>query len=152
MLRSIAVIFYVIGVSGSVSAETFRVADMIVEAPWARASIGTSRPAAAYLVVRNIGRSSDVLTGVEASIAAMAAVHKVEVKKNIAEMGPAGPIAIPAGGSVALEPGAMHIMLMRLQRALKKGERFTMTLIFEKAGRVEISVPIQGIRAKGPPE
>lgn len=41
-------------------------------------------------------------------------------------------------------------MLMKLQRPLKKGERFSMTLVFEKAGRIDMAVPIYGIGASRP--
>lgn len=123
-----------------------------VENPWARASVGTARPTAAYLTIHNLGRNDDVLIGVETPVAGMAEVHKIETKDGIASMGPAGPVAVPAGASVRLAPGGLHAMLMSLKRPLKEGSAFSLTLVFEKAGRIEVSVPVQGIGAKGPPQ
>lgn len=145
-LLSIVFIFFAL----PVSADSTRVGDLIIESPWARASIGTSRPAAAYMTIRNVGKSADVLFGVETSVSGMSEVHKMEMKDGVANMGPAGPIEIPAGAVVELAPGGLHVMLMKLQKPLKKGEGFSMTLVFEKAGRINIAVPIYGIGASGP--
>lgn len=123
-----------------------------IEKPWARASVGTARTTAAYLTIHNAGRNDDVLIGVETPVAGTAEVHKIETKNGVVSMGPAGPVAMPAGASVRLAPGGLHAMLMSLKRPLKEGSAFSLTLVFEKAGRIEVSVPVQGIGAKGPPK
>jgi len=132
------------------SAEPTRLGDLIIETPWARASIGMSRPAAAYITIRNEGKTTDILTGIETTVSAKSEVHKMEMKNGVASMGPAGPVKIPANGSVKLAPGGLHIMLMKLQQPLRKDDRFSMTLIFKDAGRVDISVPIYSVGASGP--
>lgn len=121
-----------------------------VETPWARASIGTSRPAAAYLTIRNNGSESDVLLGVETAVAGIAEVHEVVMTDGVARMGPVGQIPIGAGDTIELKPGGLHVMLMKLSKPLKKGENFTMSLVFEKAGRLNVSVPVMGIGASEP--
>lgn len=87
-----------------VSAEPTRVGDLVIESPWARASIGTSRPAAAYMTIRNVGKSADVLFGVETSVSGKSEVHKVELKDGVATMGPVDLVEIPAGAVVELAP------------------------------------------------
>ena len=52
-------------------------------------------------------------------------------------------------GEVVLEPGGYHIMLMGLAHALEEGSSFPLTLTFEKAGSLEIDVPVQGPGAMG---
>jgi copper(I)-binding protein len=49
-----------------------------------------------------------------------------------------------------MEPGDMHIMLMKLTKKLVEGESFPLTLTFENTGEMTIDVPILGIAAKGP--
>jgi len=132
------------------SADSVRVETLIVETPWARASIGTSRPAAAYLTIRNEGPSPDTLTRVETTVSAMAEIHKIETRNGVSTMEPAGPVEVPANGSIALAPGGLHVMLMKLQKPLARGERFQMTLVFEKAGRVAVTVPIYSVGASQP--
>jgi len=49
---------------------------------------------------------------------------------------------VPAGGSVELKPGGNHIMLIGLTRALNEGDTLTLTFVFEKAGEVNVALPI----------
>ena len=51
-------------------------------------------------------------------------------------------IEIAAGATVTLEPGAMHVMFMGLKQPLVAGETRRVTLMFEKAGAVEIDFPV----------
>lgn len=131
-------------------AETVRKGEIAIDDVWARASIGASRPAAAYLTIRNEGSEPEVLARIESSVSAMAEVHEMTMTDGIARMGPAGAVQIPAGTEVVLKPGGLHVMLMKLKLPLKEGEKFTLTLIFENAGPVDISVPVLGIGASGP--
>jgi hypothetical protein len=52
-------------------------------------------------------------------------------------------VAIPAGGEVKFEPMGYHVMLFNLKQQAKDGERFPLTLTFEKAGVVEVEVAVQ---------
>ena len=132
------------------SAADVYASDLVVEKPWARASIGVSRPTAVYLTIRNGGAVTDVLTMVTTPAAGMAEVHKSEVKDGLARMSPAGNVEVSAGTTAILEPGGLHIMLMELKNPLKKGETISMTLHFENAGPVDVAVPVYGIAASGP--
>lgn len=124
---------------------------IVVEQPWARASLGTSRPAGAYLTLRNLGDTVISLTGLEADISGMASVHQSKTDANgISSMSPAGDIEIPVGGTVALEPGGYHAMLMKLQAPLIEGETFPMTLLFSDDTELTVDVPIFGMGARGP--
>ena len=49
-------------------------------------------------------------------------------------------LAIPAGGTVALKPGSYHVMLIGLKKPLAAGDLFPLTLNFEKAGNVSVTV------------
>jgi copper(I)-binding protein len=152
VLPRILVSFVFLIAATTASAEQVRGGDLVVEMPWARASIGTSRPAAAYLTIKNEGLSADTLLGVKTDAAATPEVHKMEMRDGIANMGPSGPVEVPAQGIVTLAPGGMHVMLRNLNHPLKKGEYFSMTLIFEKEGQINIVVPIYSIGASGPDE
>lgn len=139
--------------AGAVGAQaTGTAGDLAVERPWARASIGTSRPGAAYFSVRNAGNEDDLLTGVETPAAHMAEMHMTEVKDGVSSMAPVETLEIPAGGEATLAPGGIHVMLMMLTAPLKEGERFPMTLVFERAGRIDVSVPVYGLGSRGPDE
>jgi copper(I)-binding protein len=66
------------------------------------------------------------------------------------QMRPLAGVDLPAGQKVTLKPGGMHIMLVGLRQPLKQGDSFPLTLSFEKAGRKEVTVAIQGPGAMGP--
>lgn len=124
---------------------------IVVEQPWARASIGTSRPGGAYLALRNEGDVPVYLVGLRADISAMPSIHETQTNdEGVSRMLPAGDIEIPVGGTLALEPGSYHIMLMKLQSPLVEGETFPMTLLFSDGLEKEVVVPVLRIGARGP--
>lgn len=58
-------------------------------------------------------------------------------------MTPVDRIDVPAGGSVALEPGGYHIMLLGLTAPLEAGTTVEVTLTFENAGEVAVSADVR---------
>jgi len=108
---------------------------IVIEQPWARASIGKN--GAAYVTVINHGNSVDKL---------------VDTHKNdggIMRMRHIKSIPVPVGSSVSLKPGGHHIMMMGLTQKLKMGAEFPLTLVFEKAGKMTVNVKIKSAGALG---
>ena len=125
--------------------------DVVVEGAWSRASIGTSRPGAAYMTIGNTGDEAVSLTEIRTDIAMMPEIHRTSTNdQGVSSMTPAGEIEIGPGEAVALEPGGLHAMLMRLQRPMAEGDRFQLTLVFSDGGEVVVDVPILGVAARGP--
>lgn len=118
---------------------------------WARATPPTIENGAAYLVIRNSGRRDDVLVGARTPRAPGAELHR-STSGGMASMQHTPRVRVPAGGRVAFEPGGRHVMLTGLQTPLTAGERFPLTLVFERAGELEVMVPVQPATAMGPPE
>ncbi len=125
--------------------------DIAIEDAWARASIGVSRPGAAYMTVRNTGTDPVTLVGLETPLAMMPQIHETKTDATgMSSMAPAGDIVIAPGESVFLEPGGLHAMLMRLQSKMVEGESFSLTLVFAGEETVTVNVPILDIAARGP--
>jgi copper(I)-binding protein len=59
-------------------------------------------------------------------------------------------LTIEPGKTVKLAPGGYHLMMMDLKEPLKQGDKVPVTLEFEKAGKVTVSLDVQGLGAKGP--
>ena len=127
-----------------------RAADIAVSDAWARATVGKSRPAAAYMVIENKGAQADRLVGLSSAKAGMTEAHKTEMTDGVMKMMPAGELEVPAGGRIELKPGGLHIMLMKLKEPLVEGESVTIDLVFEQAGPVAVTVPVKSIGASGP--
>ncbi len=58
-------------------------------------------------------------------------------------MRPVDSIAVPAGETVALEPGGFHVMLTGLKEALEVGDTFEIVLDFESGKQVTTSVEVR---------
>jgi len=97
--------------------------------------------AAAYFTVRNIGHEPAVLVGIDSPLAAAAMLHESSVLAGESRMRPVERLVIPAGGSVTLKPGGLHVMLHELASALAAGQRVPLVLHF--AGGKEIRVAAQ---------
>ncbi len=59
-------------------------------------------------------------------------------------------LAIEPGKTVKLAPGGYHLMMMDLKNPLKQGDRVPVTLEFEKAGKVQVTLDVQAVGAPGP--
>jgi len=128
-----------------------RVGAIEVRTAWARASIGTQRPAAAYVTIRNTGERPDRLARVETPLARNAEVHETVETNGRASMRPVGALELPPKEEVRLAPGGMHIMLMQLSEPLKEGGKLPLTFVFERAGAVTVDAEIAGVAASTPP-
>lgn len=125
-------------------------AEIKVEQAWARASIGTSRPAAAFVTITNTSKHAMILTSLTSSVAGMVEVHKTVKDGTVIKMVPAGPIEIPAGGRLEMAPGGYHIMLIALTRAVKKGEILDLTLHFSDGTETKATATVMGPGALEP--
>lgn len=150
LLAVLAPLFSIIALPGIALAESEHI---VVEKAWARASIGVKRPGAAYMIIVNTGSEDATLTGLASPIAMKPEIHRTSTNAaGVSSMAPAGDIVIGPGEAVALEPGGLHAMLMRLQSPLIKGKTFPITLMFADGGEVTVDVPILSIGARGPGE
>jgi copper(I)-binding protein len=61
----------------------------------------------------------------------------------------AGGLEIAPGATVELKPGGYHVMFMDLTRQLQQGESVKGTLVFEKAGKVEVEFKAEALAARG---
>ncbi|HUT48153.1 MAG TPA: copper chaperone PCu(A)C [Alphaproteobacteria bacterium] len=121
---------------------------IVVEQAWARASLTNN--GAAYVVFRNIGKSTDRLIDIRSPVARRAELHTHTMDKGIMRMRPLKAIEVHPGAPAVMRPGGDHIMLMGLTRKLKRGERFPITLRFAHAGEVTVMVTVAGPGASGP--
>src|SRR5438045_2748022 len=82
-----------------------------------------------------------------APMAGKAPFHQMWMKDGVMTMRALPAIDNPAGGKVALAPDGLHIMFTELLSDLKQGSTIPLTLTFEKAGSVEISLQVMPIGA-----
>lgn len=113
-----------------------------VEQPWARPTVQGQSAGGAYLRVVG-GSSPDRLVGADAAIAGRVELHSMSMDGQVMRMRPVDAVDVPAGRTVELRPGGLHLMLLDLKTPLKTGNRFPLTLRFERAGAVQVEVRVQ---------
>ena len=119
-----------------------------VEQPWARATSSGAKTGAVYMTLDNKSGTADRLTGASSDVADKLQIHEMKVENGVMQMRQiAGGLAIPANGSVVLKPGSYHVMLIGLKKPLTPGDKFPLTLSFEKAGNISVTIPVQAMGA-----
>lgn len=150
MKHLILAVTMTLGAPAAMACETVTVGDLTVGRAWSKVTIGAGRPGVLYLEVSNTGSADDALVGISTPISDMPMLHKTVVQDGVASMPHAMSIPVPAGQSMQLSPGGYHGMLMGLTAALKEGDRFPVTLSFQKAGEIIVTVDVLPLRAEGP--
>jgi periplasmic copper chaperone A len=122
-----------------------------VEVPWARATPPAAKAGGVFMDLANGTGQPDRLVAARSDLAERVELHTHIKDGDIMRMREVeGGVPVPAGQTVRLQPGGLHVMLMGLKQPLAAGTSFPLTLTFEKAGQVRIDVPVQAIGAAGP--
>jgi len=126
------------------SAEDYHIGNLDVIAPWSQALPPNAPTVAAYFTVRNRGMGDDRLLGLDSPVAAEAQLHEHIGADGMMKMQQVDGLIIPAAGQVRLAPMGGHVMLLGLadRSRLVSGASFPLVLHFEKAGDLEIQVPV----------
>lgn len=121
-----------------------------IEQPWARATPGGARVGSGYLRITNTGKAPDRLIGGSMVAAGRFEVHETRLEGDVMRMRHLdNGLEIKPGETVELKPGSLHVMFMDLKSGLKQGERLKGTLVFEKAGTIEIEYKVEAIGSQG---
>jgi periplasmic copper chaperone A len=118
---------------------------------WAKAMLPGQPVGGGYLTIENTGAEVDRLISITSSTSPDVQIHEMKMEGDVMKMRalPDG-LEIPAGGKVELKPGGYHLMFMAVPAPFKEGDMFKVTLKFEKAGEVEVALPVEAKDATGP--
>jgi copper(I)-binding protein len=117
--------------------------DIQVRHAWSRATPPGAKVAAGYMEIRNNGRQPDKLVSASTTVARRVEMHVTERDGEIMRMREVKSFEIPARERYELRPGGSHLILVDIARPLKKGEKFAMRLVFERAGELEVELEVQ---------
>ncbi|MBC6442907.1 MAG: copper chaperone PCu(A)C [Rhodobacteraceae bacterium] len=145
-----AVVFSVLVLAGPLSAQEYRLGDLTIDRPVAFATARTARSGGGFMRIANAGGTGDRLMEVRADFPQVM-IHETTVDdQGVARMGHVPAIDIPAGATVNLGPGGYHVMFMGLNGdPLEAGETIPATLVFEKAGELEVVFKVEKPRHTG---
>ena len=131
-------------------AQETKAGDLVIVAPWARATPKGADVGAGYVEIRNAGAEPEQLTGGSADFAKVE-IHQMSMQGDVMQMREVqGGVAIPAHGAVKLAPGGYHLRFTGLKRPLAKGDTVKVTLTFAHAGAVAVDFPVRAIGAAAP--
>ena len=120
--------------------------DIEITEGWVREVPQGNYNTAGYLRIKNSGKEEIKLINVQADFAEISEFHLMKEEYGIMKMTPLQDgILIPAGSTVSLEPGGMHIMFMKLNTSLKLSEEHKIHLTFENIGDISISMIVKKI-------
>ena len=114
--------------------------DIQVSGAWVRAAL-PNRPTAGYMMLMNGGGAGDRLVAANSPDFETIELHQSSMKDGVMSMSPIEAVEVPAGSMAELKPGGMHLMMFG-GKGPKEGETITLTLVFETAGEVTLSVPV----------
>ncbi|WP_299689429.1 copper chaperone PCu(A)C [uncultured Tateyamaria sp.] len=123
-------------------------ADIMVMDPYARAANPSAKSGAAFMTLHNTGTADDRLIAAQTDAAKRVELHThIETGGGVMQMTEIeGGIALPAGEMHKMVRGGDHVMLMGLTGPLEQGAEITVTLVFEQAGEVVVTIPVDNAR------
>lgn len=137
--------------SANAMANDYKAGSIEIGAPWSRATPKGAQTAIGYMAIKNNGTEPDRLIGGSVEVADRFQLHAMTMENGIAKMRGLSGIDIKPGQTIEFKPGGSHAMFVNLKHALTKGDHIKGTLIFERAGTVQIEYGVEGIGAQSNP-
>jgi copper(I)-binding protein len=116
---------------------------------WVRASVPGQSTTAAYMELAS--RRDARLVAVQTPAAGRTELHTMRMDGDVMRMRPVRSIELPAGTTVKLAPGGLHVMMMDLKQPLKAGDKIDLVLVIE-AGGEKTTVRTEAEVRTGPPQ
>ena len=131
-----------IGLLGTAAAaEDYTLGALSINEPVVFATPATARAGGGFMGITNSGEEADRLIAVEGDFPRLE-IHTTVMDGDVAKMQQIEGLEIPAGETVELMPGGLHVMFMGLQEPFVEGDKVPVTLVFETAGRLEIEFDV----------
>jgi copper(I)-binding protein len=116
-----------------------------ISAAWARATAPGQEVGAAYMRLKSSGAAK--LIKVASAAAGTVEIHEMSMNGGVMKMRMLDELNLPAGKSVALEPGGFHLMLIDLKKPLKAGDHIDISLTLKdsrgKLSSQKVSLPVK---------
>jgi copper(I)-binding protein len=125
-----------------------KVGDLEVTSAFTKAMLPGQPVGGGYLTIRNTGTADDILVSASSTVAGSVEIHEMAMQGEVMKMRRLdGGIVIPAGQTVKLSPGGLHLMFLKVKEPFKLGGVVPVILNFKTAGNIEITLPVE---AAGP--
>ncbi|MEX3314348.1 copper chaperone PCu(A)C [Sulfitobacter sp. PS-8MA] len=131
------------------TAHDYTLGGLTVTHPMAFETPKSAQVGGGYLSITNSADTADRLLSISADGFDDVSLHESTTDDmGVARMQPVEGIDLPAGETVVLEPGGLHVMFMGLGGdPFEIGEKIPATLTFEKAGSLDVTFNVESRRA-----
>lgn len=132
------------GHGGHIAADgSAKVGDLEVTGGSVKAMLPGAKVGGGFLTIKNGGAADDRLVTVESPLAGRVEIHEMKMENDVMKMRKLEDgVALPAGETVELKSGGLHLMFMDVKTPFVEGNAVPVTLTFEKAGNVEATLPV----------
>ena len=129
-------------------AQDYKLGSLEITMPWTRATAPTARTGGGFMTITNKGTTADRLVSARSTASDKVEIHEMQMDGSVMRMRElAKGLDIPPGATVMLKPGSYHIMFMELKAPLAKDAKVPVTLVFEKAGSIDVQLNVQAMGA-----
>jgi copper(I)-binding protein len=137
---------------GCPGGQTFAAGDITVSGAFTRATLPDAPVGAGYLTIENAGVSADRLVSATSEVTPIVELHTMSTVDGVMKMEhlPEG-IDLPAGETVSLAPGGLHIMFIGPNQPFNEGECVELVLNFEQAGDLPVQLNVGPVGAREAP-
>jgi copper(I)-binding protein len=122
----------------SVAAAAPQSVPLKVEQAWVRPAVPGQQGTGGYMNLTAV--EAQRVVGVSSPFAGVAEIHQMKMDGDVMKMSPVTALELPAGRTVELKPGGLHLMLMDLKRPLPAGTTVPLTLRLRNSAGVESRV------------
>ena len=149
--RCLAIAAAIAALAVPVLAHDYKLGSLEIAQPWTRATPATAQTGGGFLTITNKGTTPDRLVSARSSASDKVEVHEVKMDGNVMRMRELEKgLEIPAGATVMLKPGGYHIMFVGLKAPFAKDTKVPVTLVFEKAGSVDVELAVEALGTSAP--
>lgn len=119
-------------------------AQVTVQDPWVRGTVAQQKGTGMFARITSAQPAR--LVSASSPAAGVVEIHEMLMQGDVMRMRAIPGLDLPAGKTVELKPGGLHIMLIDLKQPLEPGKTVPVTLVVETGGKresIEVKVPVR---------
>ncbi|HLT58711.1 MAG: copper chaperone PCu(A)C [Limnochordales bacterium] len=145
-----------IGLPGRTASAAGSLDEVTISGAWARPA-RAGENSAIYMTIANPGPGDVELVHVETDAAEIAEIHETVLEVEVVDgrftqemhMHHMHSLVVPAGETVRLQPGGLHLMLIGLKQDLEEGQTILVRLMAADGSERELTVPVSQGEPRG---
>lgn len=116
---------------------------LTVSDAWVREAPPTAQVLAAYMQIANPSEQARTIAGAASTCCDRVEIHRTEIVDGMARMIPQPELVVEAGGSVLLEPGGLHFMLISPKEPMVQGDHVVIELRLDGGETMEVHAEVR---------